>query len=338
MDKTRNVLIEGIGHYLPQRKVTNAELSAETGIDSDWIAQSSGVHTRHRADRKNGESTPYLAAQAAREAFEEAGCTVEDVDLIISASGTHYESIPDTATFIQAELGAGRSGIPCFGMHTSCLSFLTAMDAAASFLATARYRRILIVTAEIASAGLNYADRETGPLFGDGAAAAVVRLRQTDDPVSPFAAIHAMRFETYGDDAKLSGVPGGGTRLPLADSDVKRSDGVFRMNGGGLLKRATKTLPRFLQKLYPELGTEAEKDTVYVLHQASAAGFRLVERLGLAPERTVRTLTEYGNCIGASLPLTLHKAIRTGKLRRGQKCLMIGTAAGVTYGGALLTY
>lgn len=338
MSEARNMLIEGIGHYLPQARLENDAVARIGGLDPAVIERRSGVRTRHRASHEAGESAPMMAAHAAREAMAEAGCSVEDVGLILSASGTSHQALPDTAAFVQAALGAGRSGIACMSMHTSCLSFMTAMDAAASLLATGRYRRVLLVTAEIASAGLNYADPETGPLFGDGAAAVVLRLRREDDPVSPSAALHRMHFETYGDDTGLSGVPGGGTRLPMGDPQVSSEEGLFRMHGPGLLKRAVRTVPDFMRRLYPELGTPDDDDTVYVLHQASQAGFNLIGKLGFAPERTVRTLTEYGNCIAASLPLTLHKAIRSGRLRRGQRCLMVGTAAGVTYGGGLFTY
>lgn len=333
----RALLIEGMGRYLPKNLLDNEMLSQLAGIDYSEIDQRCGVKTRHFADREAGESAPEMGARAAKNALAAAGCTLSDIDLIISASGTSHQFIPDQSVFIQSALGAGGSGISCFSVHTSCLSFLTALDIAASHLETRRYTRILIVTAEFASAGLNLQDPESGPLFGDGAAAAVVRLRQPQDPVSPTAGIHRMRFESYGDDAHLTGVPGSGTNLPANNPTTPREASLFRMSGRGLLRRALKHIPPFVDALYPEVHTDTE-DAVFVLHQASRAGLNLISRVGFPEASVVRTLAECGNCVAASLPLTLFKAIETGALQRGQTAVLIGTAAGVTYGGAVITY
>ncbi|MBK7758099.1 MAG: hypothetical protein IPI35_17230 [Deltaproteobacteria bacterium] len=179
---SRPLLIEGLGRKMPAHVVDNAKLSELAGKSYLGIEDRCGVLTRHFADRPR---RPVLGAQA-----PSPRPPAPDIDLIISASGTSHQFIPDQAVFIQRALGAGRSGIPCFSVHTSCLSFVTALDIAASHLASGRYRRILIVTSEIASAGLNLQDAESGPLFGDAAVAAVVRRTQPDDPVSPNAAIH----------------------------------------------------------------------------------------------------------------------------------------------------
>ncbi|MBK9647650.1 MAG: ketoacyl-ACP synthase III [Deltaproteobacteria bacterium] len=335
---SRPLLIEGLGRKMPAHVVDNAKLSELAGKSYLGIEDRCGVLTRHFADRAAGETAPVLGAQAAQAAMADAGCTLDDIDLIISASGTSHQFIPDQAVFIQRALGAGRSGIPCFSVHTSCLSFVTALDIAASHLASGRYRRILIVTAEIASAGLNLQDAESGPLFGDAAVAAVVRRTQPDDPVSPNAAIHRVRFESYGDDADLTGVPGSGTHLPANDPNTPLDASYFRMSGLSLLKRALRYIPPFVEKLYPEALHGTDDDPVFILHQASRAGLNLVGSLKLPEESIVRTLSEYGNCVAASIPLTLLKAVETGKLRRGQTAVMMGTAAGVTYGGVVLTY
>ena len=335
---SRALLIEGMGRYLPRTVVDNTMLSELAGMDYTDIDRRCGVLTRHFADRALGETAPMMGARAAKHALEDAGCEISEIDLIISASGTSHQFIPDQSVFIQKALGAGGSGISCFSVHTSCLSFLTALDVAASHLVTGRYKRILIVTAEFASAGLNLQDPESGPLFGDGAAAAVVRLRQPQDPLSPHAAIHRMRFESYGNDAHLTGVPGSGTNLPANAPTTLRTDSLFRMSGLGLLKRAIKHVPMFIDAFYPEASAGKTDGAVFILHQASRAGMNLVARLGFPEASVVRTLSEYGNCVAASIPLTLFKAIETGKLQRGQTAVLIGTAAGVTYGGAVITY
>lgn len=334
----RAIVIEGVGSYLPKNSVDNDAISRLSGCDYTESHTRTGVRTRHYADRNDGESAPEMGANAANQAMKRAGCTIDDIDLIISASGTSHQFIPDQAVFIQRALGAGRSGIPCFSVHASCLSFLKALDIAASHLSTGRYGRILIVTAEFASSGLNLKDPESGPLFGDGAAAAVVRHRLDNDPISPTANIHKMRFESYGDDAHLTGVPGSGTNLPANDPETPRAESYFRMTGFQLLRRAIQHLPPFMDALYPPLKSGDTGDTLFVIHQASRAAMNLAEKIGFPEDRMVRTLEEYGNCVGASLPLTLNKAIQSGKLKRGQKFVMVGTAAGVSYGGAIITY
>lgn len=333
-DCFRPLFIEGMGRYMPARCIDNAALSEMAGMDYHQIERRNGVRTRHFADRAAGETAPEMGARAARAALEQAGCTMADVDLIISASGTSHQFIPDQAVFIQQALGVGRSGISCFSVHTSCLSFLTGLDIAASHLTTGRYRRILLVTSELASAGLNLKDPESGPLFGDGAAAAVLRLPEAGVP----SGVVRCRFESYGDDAELTGVPGSGTNLPAHDPATPADASYFRMSGRGLLRRALQHIPPFLAAFYPELARGEDDGAAYILHQASRAGFQLVDSIGLPPERVVRTLAEYGNCVGASIPLTLMKAVETGVLQRGQRAAMMGTAAGVTYGGMILVY
>ncbi|MCK6525890.1 ketoacyl-ACP synthase III [Myxococcota bacterium] len=335
---SRPLLIEGLGRKLPARVLDNEALSALAGKDYRGVEARCGVRTRHFADRAAGETAPVLGAQAAEAAMADAGVTLADIDLLISASGTSHQFIPDQAVFIQRALGAGRSGLACFSVHTSCLSFLTALDIAASHLASGRCRRVLIVTSELASAGLNLLDPESGPLFGDAAVAAVVRRTTPDDPVSPNAAIHRVRFESYGDDADLTGVPGSGTNLPANDPNTPLDASTFRMSGLSLLKRALRYIPPFVEQLYPEAIHGTTDNPVYILHQASRAGLNLVGSLKLPEESIVRTLEEYGNCVGASIPLTLLKAVETGTLRRGQTAVLMGTAAGVTYGGVVLTY
>ncbi len=337
-DCFRPLLIEGMGRYLPERLLDNEALSALAGRDYRALGARNGVKTRHFAAPAAGESAPEMGARAAQAALAQAGCDLSDIDLILSASGTSHQFIPDQAVFIQRALGGGRSGISCFSVHTSCLSFLTGLDIAASHLAAGRYRRILLVTSELASVGLNLQDPESGPLFGDGAAAAVLGRPAPEDPRSPGAGLHRCRFETYGDDADLTGVPGSGTHLPANDPSTPREASVFRMSGRGLLRRALQHIPPFLSSFYPELLRGEDDGAAYILHQASRAGFQLVESLGLPEDRVVRTLREYGNCVAASLPLTLMKAVETGVLRRGQRAALMGTAAGVTYGGVLLTY
>jgi 3-oxoacyl-[acyl-carrier-protein] synthase-3 len=320
----------GMGRYLPSRIVSNDEIAQGLTLSPEDLLRKSGVLRRHRADPAR-EPAHVMGARAGLAALEAAGLTCAEVDLILNASGTPLQALPDSAPFIQAELGLGNSGIATLSVASSCLSFLSALDVAASLLATHRYGRILVVSSDRASAGVDFSDPETAPLFGDGAAAAVVGLPSPGDP----AALHAVHFETYGDAATLTEIPGGGSRHPPTQPSTTPEHGYFRMNGPALLRLAARHARPFLERLRAAAG--GLDHDLLVPHQPSRAGLELFSRLGFPPERTLNTLTHFGNCVAASLPLSLHEAIASGRLRPGNRVLMLGTGAGISFGGALLT-
>ena len=329
----RPLKICGVGRYLPARVVSNDEAGAACGLSAADVLARTGVAPRRRAAGP-GETASAMGAHAAREALSEAGLAPHDLDLVINASATPEQALPDTAPFIQRELGLGGSGIPAWSVGAACLSFLAALDVASSLLATARYRRILIVSSEVSSAGLDAADAETGPLFGDAAAAVVVGFPEPGDP----ACLHAVRFETYGDGATLTEIPGCGTRRPPGAPGSRAADSLFRMNGPALLKMAIRRGRPFLERFAMDLGDTAINGALLIPHQPSRAGMGIYAMLGFPAERTVTTLESLGNCVAASMPLSLYEAVRSGRLVRGQRALLLGTGAGVTFGCGLLTY
>ena len=199
------IKIAGVGRYLPERVVPSAEVEALCGLPPGWIERRSGVRERHWATT---ETSSYMGAQAAREAVAEAGLALSDIDLIMNASGTPEQAIPDGGPLVQRQMGLGSSGIACLSVHATCLSFLAALDLCANLLATGRYQRILIVTSEIGSVGINFKDPESASLIGDAAAAAVV----VRTPPGEAAALSAARLETYGDGADFTAIRGAGTR------------------------------------------------------------------------------------------------------------------------------
>jgi 3-oxoacyl-[acyl-carrier-protein] synthase-3 len=326
-------LIRGVGRYLPRRVVHNHELAAACGLTAEQALERSGVRERRRADPQD-EGAAEMGAHAAREALAQADMAPSSLDLILNASGTPLQALPDAAPFIQAALGLGRSGIASMSVGSACLSFLSALDMAASLLATQRYRRILIVSSEVSSAGLDFRDPETAPLFGDAAAAVVVTLPDPHDQ----AMLHGVHFETYGDGASLTEIPGCGTRRPPSSPLTRMEDGLFRMNGPALLKFAARRARPFLQRLEESVAPGGSEGALLIPHQPSRAGLRLLELLGFAPERMVVTLGELGNCVAASIPLALYEAITSKRLMPGDRALLLGTGAGVSFGGAVLTY
>lgn len=325
--------IAGIGRYLPERIVYNAEVEDLCHLCEGEIDQSgAGVRERRWVTDETNSS---MGAAAAREAVAEAGLSLDAIDLILNASGTAEQVLPDGAPFIQRELGLGDSGIATMSVHTTCLGFLTALDVASSFIATGRYKNILIVNSEIPSKGLNFNQPESASLFGDGAAAVVVQPPTLNDT----SGIEAIAFETYGSGAELTEIRGGGTRRHPNDPKTKRRDNLFSMDGEGVYMMAKDHFARFIMTFMPGLTEGALDDVDWVVpHQASQSAINVLYRLGVPKEKVVVTIDRLGNSVSASLPMAFYEAVKDGRIKRGQRILFVGTGAGLSLGALLLRY
>lgn len=325
------VRIAGIGRYLPRRRVASAEIEARAGLPEGWALAHSGVANRHWVD--DDERASVMGAAAARAACVEAGLQPGDIDLILNASGSVERAIPDGGPLLQQELGLGASGIPSFSVHATCLSFIAAMELAAERIHHRRIDRALVVSSEIASVGLDFNSPEVCTLFGDGAGACV--LERT--PAGSTSAIHRVAWMTMGEDAELTTIRGAGTfRHPHSPLTV-HEDALFQMQGPRTLKRATRLVPRLLQKLGMDDQLRLQVRWV-ASHQASRAGLEYASRLGFDNANVLTTLEQTGNCIAASIPLTLEHGVRAGQVRRGDLGLLIGTGAGLSAAAMLMTY
>lgn len=326
--------ILGTGVYLPQQEVDSQAFDERFGLAPGTTAARCGVVRRRVANAE--ETSSRMAAAAARDALQAAGGTAHDLDCIVSACSVMEQAIPCLAARIQHELGLGESGIPAFDVNATCLSFLAGLDLLGCALAAGRYRRVLLVSSEIASAGVDPHDTDTAPLFGDGAAAVV--LGASAAPES--AALLASAMATYGVGHDLCQVRAGGTRLRVHDDAAAFARGArFSMDGRGLYRLTARHLPKFFAQLLARAGVALEQLACIVPHQASGHGLdHVVAALELPPERVVRILSSRGNQVAASLPSALHEAITTGRLRRGELCALLGTGAGLSLGGAVLRY
>lgn len=324
--------ILGMGRYLPKRVVPSAELEPRCDLPQGWIERKQGVRERRWVE---DETASFMGARAAEEALADAHLKKKDLDLIINASGTAEQAIPDGGPLIQRQLDLADSGMPAMSVHTTCLSFLTAMDVAANFLTTGRYGRILIVSADITSCGLNFAHPESSTLFGDLAAAAVVGRTPQGEP----SCVHTSKLRTYGAGAYHTQIRGGGTRCHPNFEDTVPEDNLFFMEGPKVLKMAVKVAAPFLEELKPGLtGGMSEDIKLVVPHQASKVALDAHAFLGMPAEKVMRTIHKFGNCVAASIPATLYEAIKTDRLQRGDKFLMLGTGAGLSIGGMIMTY
>ncbi len=323
--------IIGVGRYLPERVVPSREVEALCGLPAGWIERRSGVRERRWV---SGETSSSMGAAAAREAVADAGLALTDIDLILNASGTPEQAIPDGGPLIQRQLGLGASGIASLSVHATCLSFLAALDLSANLLATGRYKHILIVSAEIGSVGINVREPESASLMGDAAAAVVV----TRTPEGEAACLQAARLETYGDGADLTAIRGGGSRAHPNHPGTRPEDNLFHMDGPQVLRMALRYSGGFLERLRPGLSKGLGSIRLVVPHQPSKMGLKAMEMFGWPSEQIVRTLDHLGNCVAASIPCTLYEAVCGGRLRRGEEVLLVGTGAGLSIGGVILTY
>jgi 3-oxoacyl-[acyl-carrier-protein] synthase-3 len=271
-------------------------------------------------------------AEAARSAARAAGVALDSLDAVIACSASSDQAMPCNAALLHAELGLGTRGIPAFDVNASCLGFLAGLDVAASSIASGRYGRVLVCAGDLASRALDWSDLDASAIFGDGAAAALVEAGDGR------AGIRAARFATYSQGAHLCEIPGGGTRHPpLGANEEYARLCTFRMDGRGLFRLAAEHLDGFLARLLDDAECGLDSLDVVVPHQASRLGLaHIVRRLGLDPERVVDVFERQGNQVSASLPSALHAAFVDGRLGHGKRALLLGTAAGVTLGGAVL--
>ena len=328
-----NIQIRGTGRYLPKKIMTNTDLETQLSLEHGTIAARNGVQTRHVADQSKGETTSQMCAWAAQEALQNAKMTKEELNLIIFASAAPEQALPDTAPLVQEKLGLGASGIPCFSLHATCLSFLSALDVAGAMIHSKRYQNILIVCCEISFTTLNPADPKTYTLFGDAAAAAIVSAT----PHGEESKILKSHFSTFGEAAKLTEVRGCGTMLHPNNPKTTFVDNTFQMKGRELLRYALKHAPTVFDKIWPGLSKSCDDFDIIIPHQPSRVGMRALSRY-FPPEKTVETLSQYGNCVSVSLPLSLDQAIRNQKLKRGNRLLLFGTGAGLIIAGMSLIF
>jgi 3-oxoacyl-[acyl-carrier-protein] synthase-3 len=317
------VRIETTGLYLPQTVETAEELAPRIGRSVGWIAERTGVLQRRIAD----EPVEVMAAGAAREALGDG----PPPDLVLFAAATPRQLIPDTATFVLRELGL--NGVPGWTVHGTCLSFLAALQTAAALVVVGQKSRVLIVSAEIASAGRDLGDPESAALLGDGAAAAVIG--PTGDSPSR---ILAFRYNTWPEGADLTEYRGAGTRKAPNDPATTREDNLFHMNGPRVYRMARPKVAVMVDELLGDAGCQVSDIDLVVPHQASGPAVASLGRLGFPPDRVVDVVGRWGNCIAASLPMALAEAERTGRLVRGTRVLLIGTGAGLSVAGAVLVW
>ncbi len=326
------VKIAGTGWYLPEKRVTNADLEARLGIPADWIERVTGVQERRYV---TNETMIDMAAAASHRALEDAGVRVHELDAIISASSAPQQAIPCTAAFLQRALDAPEGHSACFDVNATCLSFLFALQLVAHMVAAGAYSKVLICSSEVASFSLNPHERESVALFGDAAAAAVVTRAVPGEG----SMIWHTQFETYSSGADMTAILGGGSLHHPNDPATTPEMNMFHMRGPSVFRQASQVIEPFLERFLSKVAWRRDEIDAIVPHQASRHPIeQLSRRLGFCEKQVVLNLPLRGNCVSASIPLALAESIACQRIRRGDKVMLVGTGAGLTLGAMALTY
>lgn len=322
MAEIRSVF-RGVGASLPKRVVTNDELSKIVDTSHEWIVERSGIHSRHIASDE--ETTASLGTAAAKKALVRAGLDPVDIDLVICATATPDRTFPATAVRIQHNLGV-TSGA-AFDIAAVCSGFVFALATADTFLRTGQAKRALVVGAETFSRILDWKDRSTCVLFGDGAGAVVLEA-QSASGASSDRGILASKIRSDGRFEDLLYVDGG--------PGSTKTTGHLRMNGREVFRHAVQKISGVIEETLVTAGYTADEIDLFVPHQANARILDgIAKKLGVGPEKIVKTLTNHGNTSAASIPLALNQALEEDRLQEGRLVLMEAMGGGFTWGGVL---
>jgi 3-oxoacyl-[acyl-carrier-protein] synthase-3 len=330
MSTTRYARLAGAGSYLPEQRISNDDLVvrlAKDGLETsdEWIQTRSGISARHFA--ADHELTSDLAVKAAQAALQSASCDVSQIDLIILATSTpdHLGGFPSTACVIQDKLGA-RHGCAAFDVQAVCAGFSYALSIADAFIRAGVYQKILVIGAEVFSRILDFKDRTTCVLFGDGAGAVV--LEASDQPGILASALHA-----DGSQRDILCVPG---RAICGGID---GSPFLKMDGQAVFKLAVKVLEQVANEVLEKANMTADQIDWLVPHQAN---IRIMEgtarKMGMSMDKVIVTVAEHGNTSAASIPLALDTGIRSGQIQRGQHVLLEGVGGGFAWGAVILRY
>lgn len=324
------VCIAGTGSYVPEKILTNADLSAMVDTSDEWIVTRTGIKERRIA--AEGEFTSHLATNAARNALEQAGIDAADLELIIVATITPDTPTPATACYVQQMLGA--HGAVAFDISAACSGFLYAMKIAKRLISDGAFKNALIIGAEKLSAVTNWQDRSTCVLFGDGAGAAVLRVAEPGE-----GSIIATEMGTDGRLTHLLAIPGGGTACPITSSNVDLNLATLSMQGKEVFKHAVNRMKEAAEKVIERANLKPEDIMCVLPHQANLRIIdAIADRLAVPSERVYVNLDRYGNTSAAAVAIALDEAHRNGAFKRGEHIVMVAFGAGLTWAAAAIRW
>jgi 3-oxoacyl-[acyl-carrier-protein] synthase-3 len=325
----RTCSITGVGSYVPEKILTNADLEKLVDTSDEWITTRTGIKERHMAAKD--EFTSDMAAKAAQRAMKMAGVTAGEIDLIIVATITPDMPFPATACFVQQKIGAKRAA--AFDLEAACSGFIFGLEIGQQFIMSRTYDTVLVIGAEKLSAITDWKDRNTCVLFGDGAGAAVLQNRENS---------HGLLTAVMGADggkANLLFMPAGGSRCPASRDSVDARQHFLHMSGKETFKNAVQAMCSAAQEVLRRCEVDITRIKCVIPHQANRRIIDVVgERLGATPEQMFINVNRYGNTSAASVAIALNEAVTSGKIQRGDLILLVVFGAGLTWGAAIIEW
>jgi 3-oxoacyl-[acyl-carrier-protein] synthase-3 len=326
---TQRAGILGTGHAYPEGILTNADLTKMVDTSDEWITTRTGIKQRRKAGP--GEYTSLFAVRAARNAIERAGLDVSDIDLILCATVSPDQILPSTGCIIQAELGANKAA--AMDVVAACSGFLYGITLANTMIQTGQSKYALVIGAEVLTQYVDYSDRHTCVLFGDGAGAAVL------GPVNGDRGILATRIRSDGRYQEQLFSPGGGTRRPPTADTLAAGDHFFKMKGNELFKVAVRSMAEVSREVLEEAGEKAEDVKLFIPHQANQRITDAVaSKLDVDDSRVYSNISMHGNTSSASIPIALDECVEAGRVSEGDLVLLASFGGGVTWGGVLMRW
>ncbi|WP_138496574.1 beta-ketoacyl-ACP synthase III [Paenibacillus pinistramenti] len=325
----RPVGIIGTGMYVPEKVLTNADLEKMVETNDEWIVSRTGIRERHIAAPE--QATSDLAYEAAVRALDKAGLKAEELDLIIVATITPDMAFPSTACILQEKLGAKKAA--AFDLSAACSGFVYSLATAVNFIGSGMYGNALVIGADTLSRITDYTDRNTCVLFGDGAGAVVL------GPVSEGRGFKSFDLGAEGTGGPLLNLEAGGSRLPASEETVKNGKHYIYMNGREVFKFAVRVMGTATDEVLRKAGFTKEDIDLFVPHQANIRIIQsAMQRLELPEEKCVINVDKYANTSAASIPLALVEAAEEGRIKEGDKVLLVGFGGGLTWGAATLVW
>lgn len=330
MNKPLRAQISALGTYVPPRLLTNQDLEKMVETNNDWILERTGIRERHLVD--SGVATSDLAVEAAKSALSERGLTPGDVDVIIVATVTPDMFFPSTACLVQHKLGA--KNVWGFDLSAACSAFLYALQSGAQFIATGAHKRVLVIGADVMSSIIDYTDRATCVIFGDGAGAVLLEAAD-EDSVGLIDFLH----EVDGSGGGYLYMPGGGSLHPSTHETVEQKMHYVHQDGQAVFKFAVRKQAELCDRLLQRNGVKGTDIAAFIPHQANRRIITATaDRLGLRPESVIINIDRYGNTTAGTIPLAMDTARREGKLKKGDLVLLASVGAGFTVGATLLRW
>ncbi len=326
-----SIIISGTGSYLPEKIVTNDDMAKIVDTSDEWIFSRSGIKERRYASEK--EFTSDMAAAAGKKAIESAGILPHDIDLVLIATVNPDMMFPSTACIVQAKLGI-RTNIPCFDIEAACSGFVYGVEIATRMMQSGHYKTALVIGAEKLTSMVNWQDRNTCVLFGDGAGAVI--LKAIDEPN---VGIIDNVLGADGSGNMILSIPAGGSAMPANAETVANNMHSIRMDGKEVFKLAVKIMQEKAFEVLERAGVKPEELTLLIPHQANA---RIIEsvakRLKLSDDKVYVNIDKYANTSSATIPIALDEVVRSGRIKRGDYILFVAFGAGLTWGATLVKW